>query len=399
MKPCPACGYQVAALFYDGGPQPAVPAEDPRSPEEARAVPRPMLRFLRCLDCGHVFHGSFQSSVSRPVHRRWPKLLDEGRRLILERIPAKPCVAEIGSGDGAALEILAAAKPGGRYVAFDCDRSGDSLSGAVELRRESFLGQPHLAELKPDLILVRHVLEQERDPAGLLQSLSFAASVSGLYPLLYVEVSCADRALDSGRIEDFSHLRRSLFTTESFSRLLARCFPSLDAFGHGREGETAYACVRLKDRAEHIERARRSKGFAELASAARQVVLLELANLHLAGKRVAVWGSASDNAAFLNAYHMDAARFPLVVDCGAVEEDTYVPGTGQRIQPAKALTGQRLDAVLITSPGRAPEIVRQMAALGIRWERALLSTGGSLADYQCTGAAFESTAELLLAAG
>lgn len=305
----------------------------------------------------------------------------------------------IEAGSGGALDVLAAARPGGRYLAFDACPDGDVPRGPVEWRREPFVPRLHLSEWKPDLILVRHLLQQEPEPAGLLQSLAFAAAAAGVYPLLYIEVACADRALQSGRVEDFTHARRSLFTTESFSRLLARCFPSLDAFGHGCHDEIAYACVRLKGRAEHVERARHARGFAELAAASRHAILLELANLYLAGKQVAVWGTGGSSVAFLNAYHVDAHRFPVVVDSEESFAGSYVPAMAQRIQSSRMVAGKMFDSVIVCSPARAGEIVKEMAINGIRWNRVLVHRDGRLEEFGGTGQSFESTADLLLAAG
>lgn len=114
--------------------------------------------------------------------------------------------------------------------------------------------------------------------------------------------------------------------------MVARSLTSVDSLGHGYDGEVVYAFLRLKGNSEHVEHARRARAFAELASASRHIVMLELANLYLSGKRVAVWGGTGKSAAFIHAHHMDAQRFPLVVDSDESKAGAYVPGTGQKIQ-------------------------------------------------------------------
>ncbi len=402
-------------LFYDGGRQPLATLGWPQTPEEARSLERLPLRFVRCVDCGHVFNSAFDyrkvpysSQPNRMFNRgsRWSCFLEQARSQMLSRLPENPTVVEIGHGDGTFLEALADARPGGRYIGFDPHGATESASRGVEFQRSLFNAQQHLGALKPDLLVSRHVLEHLTDPLGFVQSLSFASSLAGVHPLLYLEVPCIDRALETGRIEDFYYEHNSHFTTESFSRMLARSFTSIDSLDHGYDGEVVYAFLRLKGRMEHVEQARRAKAFAEMAAASRHVIMLELANLYLAGKRVAIWGGTGKSAAFLHAHHMDAQRFPLVVDSDEAKAGTFVPGTGQKIQFRDVLKGKPLDVIIIPCQWRARDIVEEMARAAIGCERVLIPHDGRLVDFHSGAHPYhraaskpDATAELLLAAG
>lgn len=387
---CPACGYHIAMLFYDGGMQPLATLGWPRSAEEARAMPRLPLRFVRCVDCGHVFNSAFdyarvpyQDQPNRMFNRGilWTGFLDRVRRQMLDRLPAEPRVVEIGHGEGVFLEALAATRPQGRYVGFDPHGAAHSRHPAVEFRRSLFDAAHHLPELRPDMLISRHVLEHLGDPLGFVQSLSFAASAAQMRPLLYLEVPCIDRALDTARIEDFYYEHNSHFTTESFSRMLARSFTSIDALDHGYDGEVVYAFLRLQGRLEHLQYARAAQGFAELAVASRQVIMLELANLYMTGKRIAFWGGTGKCAAFLHAHNADAQRFPIVVDSDPDKAGTFVPGTGQRIQYRDALLVQPVQILIVPSQWRARDIVEEASRAGIRYEKLLIPHRGRLVDY------------------
>jgi SAM-dependent methyltransferase len=380
----------VAVLFYDGGTQPLATLGWPRSEEEARAMPRLPLQFVCCVDCGHVFNAAFDyravpypDQPNRMFNRGayWSAFLDRVRSEMLRRLPGRPVVVEIGHGAGHFLEALAAARPGGRYVGFDPNGAARSARGEVEFRRELFRPEADLAALQPDLILSRHVLEHLTDPLGFLQSLSFAAAMAGQRPLVYLEVPCVDRALACGRIEDFYYEHNSHFSTESFSRLLARSFAAIEALDHGYNGEVVYAFLRLKGRLEHVERARAARAFSAMAEASREVIALQLAELAMAGKRVAVWGGTGKAAAFLHAHGMDAARFPLVVDSDPDKVGTFVPGTGQQIAGREALKSSPPDVVLIPAQWRAGDIVAEMQGCGIRCGAVLIEHGGRLVDY------------------
>lgn len=387
---CPACGYHVAVLFYDGGRQPLATLGWPESAEEARAMARLPLRFVRCVDCGHVFNAAFDytqvpygDQPNRMFNRgeRWSEFQRLVRMRMLERLPVEPVVVEIGHGAGVFLEALALSRPAGRYVGFDPNGAASSSRSSVEFRRSLFAPERDLAGLHPDLIISRHVLEHLSDPLGFVQSLSFAASLAGLQPLLYLEVPCIDRALATGRTEDFYYEHNSHFTTESFSRMLARSFTSIDALDHGYNGEVVYAFLRLKGRLEHVRHAWTAKAFAEMARASRQVVMLELANLFLSGKRVAFWGGTGKCAAFLQAHSVDAQRFPLVVDSDPDKAGAFVPGTGQRIQFRDVLSEQPVEIIIVPSQWRARDIGEEAARCGIRFEQMLIPHDGRLVDF------------------
>ena len=59
---CPACGYHVAVPFYDGQSQPLATVAWPDSADMAVNMQRYPLDFLRCVDCGHIYNGSFDYS-------------------------------------------------------------------------------------------------------------------------------------------------------------------------------------------------------------------------------------------------------------------------------------------------------------------------------------------------
>lgn len=359
------------------------------------------MRLVRCLDCGHVFHPGFDARQAAGCGLAGREECDTRvRDLLLARLPARPAVIEIGHGRGALLEALATARPG-RYTGFDAGGAGQSGVAGVELRQTAFAPLTDVAALKPDLVIARRLEACGADPLGWIETVAFAAAAHGLSPALYLEVPCADRAIESGRAEDFYYEQHSNFTTASFSRMLARVSGSIEALDHLGGGERLCAVVRLEGRAEHRERARRAKAFAEMTVAWRHVLMLELANLYLAGKRVAVWGGSGASAAFLNTHHMDAQRFPLVVDSDALQVGRYVPGTGQRIQAVEVLKEKPADVVLVASPWRAGEAATEMARASLAAARILIPHEGRLVEYRPaeSGADLDRTVELLLAAG
>jgi hypothetical protein len=306
---CPACG--AGATAFDGGGQPLATLAWPASAEEAQAMRRLPLDFVRCVECGHVFNAAFDyravpySDKPNLMFNRaggWSEHLREVREMILARLGEHPAVVEIGHGQGDLLRALAEARPAGRYVGFDPHGARAARIGPLEFRQALFVPGRHVAELRPDLIVSRHVLEHLSDPLGFVQSVAFAAAWAGLELDLFIEVPCVDRALATGRTVDFYYEHNSHFTTESFTRMLARCSGHVSGVRHGYDGEVIYAFAHLAGEPHHVAHAASARAFRERARGAGETIREQFDALHASGHTVAIWGGTGKSAAFMTQY-------------------------------------------------------------------------------------------------
>jgi hypothetical protein len=386
---CPACGHHIAVPFYDGGSQPLATLSWPANTAEAEAVPRLPLDFVRCVECGHVYNAAFDYAqvpysnkpnlmFNRAV--KWSRFVAGLQATLLSRLPEQPTVVEIGHGDASFLRTLAGMRPAGRYVGFDPHGASQSGDG-VELRAELFDAGRHLAELQPHIIISRHVLEHLMNPLGFLQGLSFAASMTGLETTAYLEVPCIDQALQAGRTVDFYYEHGSQFTSTSFARMLSRAGGQTLDTGHGYGSEVIYAFVRFASSNDALGIAAEARQFSTGAATARDTIAQQLAELHQAGKRVAIWGGTGKSAAFINRYGADRARFPVVVDSDPAKVGTFVPGAGQEIRYRDHLVDNPVDVVVIPPQWRAADIALEMAAAKIAVATVLIEHGGRLIDF------------------
>lgn len=367
---CPACGHTVAVLLFKSDAEPAA-------------------EIVRCVDCGHVFNATPDKSgvlyADRPSRtfsgaRGWTEHVRGVRDEMLARLPGTPMVVEIGHGNGDFLASLAEARSTGRYVGFDPDGIAEAFDPAIELRRERFVATRALGELSPHIVICRYVLEYLTHPLGFVQELAFAAAWAGIQPLLYLEVPCIDRALETGRTFDFDPAHTSYFTTASFMRMLSRCSPVEQRIGHGYQRDVLYAFVRLGRGQTQVEHARAAEAFRGAARESLARLRRQLDALIASGRSVAIWGGSGEAAAFITQAGADAARFPIVVDSDADLVGSTVPGTGQQIRAPEWLRDNPVDVVIIPTHRRAADIVREMATADIRCEAILVEHGGRLVE-------------------
>ena len=178
----------------------------------------------------------------------WTGFLKSLREQLLKVLPEEPTVVEVGHGDGHFLAGLAEARPRGRYVGFDPHGARQTPYPSVFLRDQLFDPALHISELKPDLIVSRHVLEHLTNPLGLLQGINFSAGWLGKQIHLLLEVPCVDRAVEYRRLADFYYEHSSQFTSRSFRNMLLRANFSIEHFGHGYNNEVVYSLLRTKPR-------------------------------------------------------------------------------------------------------------------------------------------------------
>ena len=361
----------------------------PQSSAEAKELPRFRLDFVRCVGCGHVFNAAFEYArvpySAKPnlmfnQAAKWSRFIEKTLQDILARLEASPTIVEIGHGDGSFLAALSHLCSAGRFVGFDPNGEAKGPDN-VEFRQELFEPSQHLTELKPNLIISRHVLEHLVNPLGFLQGMSYAAATLDLALLAYFEVPCIDNAIKNRRTVDFYYEHSSQFTTNSFVRMLSRASAEILDIGHGYGGEVVFGFVRLGSSNPERKFAQDSREFSDQAEIGGSVISEQLVELYSNNSRVAIWGGTGKSAAFMCRYGVDAKRFPLVVDSDPAKVGTFVPGTGQEIRFRDWLLSHHADVVIIPPQWRAADIVTEMRNAGITVGRVLIEHHGRLVEF------------------
>lgn len=311
----------------------------------------------------------------------WSRFLGGLQSKLLALLPPNPVVVEIGHGDGSFLSALKAQGPKGRYVGFDPHGAAGRAEENLEFRTELFNAQVHLQELRPDLVISRHVLEHLMNPLGFLQTLAFGATAANLQPFAYFEVPCIDTALTSQRTVDFYYEHSSQFTTQSFAKMLSLSVGEIIEIGHGYGKEVVFGLARLGVKSASLQIASDAHHFQLAATKSQDVIAAQLSALYANGKRIAIWGGTGKSAAFMCRYGVDCKRFPIVVDSDRDKVGTFVPGTGQEIQYRDYLLQHPVDGIIIPPQWRASDIAVEMTSAGISVDFVMIEHAGKLIDF------------------
>lgn len=385
---CPACGHCVAVDFFLGGNQPLATLAWPRTRDEAQALTRHSVNFVRCVYCGHIYNPFFcyenvpyskKPNLMFNKGRSWSCFIHNVQKKIVSFIPNKATIIEIGHGDGSFLYGLSKLLPDAEFIGFD-PHGACNPPGCISLRDELFLPEKHLSEIKPDLIISRHVLEHLVSPVGFLEKIAFYVSNLNLNLLAYFEVPCVDNMIIDGRTVDLYYEHSSQFTTKSFTNMVSRCGANVLEVGHGYDNEVIYSFVRMGN-TETKSIVQEAISFQQNALKAMVVIQEQLDKLAKSGQSVAIWGGTGKSAAFMNRYNCDAERFPLVVDSDPAKVGTYVPGTGQQIRFRNYLIDHYAHTIIIPPQWRAEDILQEMKFYNIQFETILIEKKSHLVNY------------------
>ena len=342
--------------------------------DEALAAARGDIALVFCEACGTIHNSAFDPALVRyspayenslhfsGVFREFEA--DLTRRLIAEHGLSGRLVVDIGCGDGHFLRRLCGGA-GNRGIGFDPSYAGPPNGEAgVSFVRE-YWSEAH-AEIAPDFISCRHVLEHLGDPRALLQTLA------GSTATLYFEVPDGEYMLREAACWDVIYEHVSYFTAPALRRLFGDFGFAALATGSSFGGQYLYIEA-ARDRGGELSGGsgagltplveRFSRSYAETVAGWTE----RLAELRSAGRRVAVWGAGSKGVTFLNAVG-GGGEVDLVIDVSERKHGRFAPGTGQQVRAPEAVREERPDAVVAMNPLYVEEIRRHLAELDVEAE-------------------------------
>lgn len=327
-----------------------------------------------CRDCTHVFNSTFEnSSVSYTTgydsslehSQRFAEFADVlARRLEAAYSLAGKTVVEIGCGKGDFLNRLCAIS-GANGIGFDTtyeDAAGASSSSTTFVR-DYFSSR--YTDVRPDLVVCRHVLEHIDRPVEFLRDLRAHPNVeAGTY--VYFEVPNALYTLRDHGIWDLIYEHASYFTMKSLCTAFELAgFEVLDtgtAFGdqyiYMNARASPSSAAGNSANAEATDQLVASFAETYRAKIARWTRRLTIED----PGEIAVWGAGSKGITFVNVIP-GGGRISALVDLNPNKQGRFAPRYGTPVAAPHGLKAKAIKTIVVMNPMYADEIARATASV------------------------------------
>jgi len=345
---CPACGCYNSSLLIDLGKLPLsvlnLASIDP--------TPLYTIYMVTCTECTHVYNVGYDPDFKQcdfagctmyNSGEEWQKHMEDVAWLV--NANAKGLIVEIGAGNGEFAKMLRS-----KCVAFEPVK-GSGCADVVETRHEFFTAE-HIHELRPSVIVMRHVLEHFADPGEFLSSLSRAAFKHDT--TLIIEVPNVKNAIVNQRLEDWVYEHPQHFTDRSLQVLLDKSGWQYKSMTYMYNDEVLLVKAKAKVLKTACDLSKASYNFDGIRN-----MLLRMGN---AKERLVFWGGAGKGANMINLLDVPP-EMVTVVDSDPRKVGKYVPGTKHLICSPDVLEDG--SAILATTSWRVGDIAKDMKRRGI----------------------------------
>jgi SAM-dependent methyltransferase len=376
---CPACASADLVPCADLGAVPALCGVTWADQAEAVSSPAGPMRLEHCPACAHVVNVAFQPQLLEydasydnnlhhsPTFRAYASELAE--RLAADYQLSGRWVLELGCGKGDFLRELCEVA-GARGTGYDASYEGPARDGQVEFITGYLpLDGTHPADLAPDFLVTRHVLEHLEDPFGFLMGLRRLVGDRETYG--YFEVP--NGTYDFGTAGwDCIYPHVSYFNAESLRQMVTRAgFQVLrvdtsfsEVFLSVEVAANAPAATVEPDQEVVKRQLDNLSSFAQRYAETVRQWRTAIADLSDRGANPILWGAGARGVAFLSAADPQR-RLAGVVDVNPHKRGRYLPVTGHQVSAPADIAAVRPQAVIITNPAYRTEIGRQLAQIGV----------------------------------
>lgn len=377
---CLACGGPQCRPLGPGFEAPLSTAGWPETQHQAEEMHRFPLAMAMCAWCGHVQNNRFDPKAVRRdsgLHmynsgERWSAFLDAQSKRLIRALNPNSTVLEIGHGGGEFLSRFAEAQ--GNHRCVGVDPSGDEHPAFHTIRR--CFEPSDIRTQRPNLLLIRHVLEHLAQPRQFAADLCHAALELEHAITVYVEVPSIEIAVQDGRFSDFLYEHASHFTVDSMRALWGNLPAEVEAIETALDGEVIWARIRLHRRHDMADRIASIEAYPHRVNAALASVRREILQWVHQGERVVVWGGTGKAAAFMN--RVGAMHGVCVVDSDWRKVGGWVPGVGTPIEHSSVLVDGTPPIIVVPSRWRVSDVLAEIDATSIAHNGVFTEGDGAL---------------------
>lgn len=382
LAACLACGGSQTRVFFEAADIPVHCNILWPTQVQAALAPRGSMRLNFCEVCGLVFNAAFdQTAVTydpayeNSLHgslrfQRYAK--DLSVRLANRCDLRGRLVVEVGCGKGEFLRLLcrvADAEGVGLDPSYDPSLWLPSQDSRVQFVQAPLSTFPD--NLRPSLIVCRHVLEHVPDPRAFVADLA-AAARRGPGCVVFVEVPDALYTLRDLGIWDLIYEHCTYFSAPALARLFADANVEASEVWSTFGGQ--FLCFEGVARSHGSRQDRDDSAVASLARLAdafsnRHVQKVQfwserLRELMNAGRRAVVWGAGSKGISFVNVVP-GAEKIACLVDINPRKHNRFVPITAQPVVSPSDLPKIQPDLIVIMNSLYRDEIAARIRELGL----------------------------------
>ncbi len=382
-RTCTNCGGKRARVFYNVPQVPVHCIALMRTREMALKYPRGNLEIAYCGDCGFISNLAFDPRLGEypgeyEAAQGCSPILDAFQRRLARQLVERyglrnKDILEIGCGRGEFLAMLCELG-NNRGVGVDPgvveERMAKPARGTATYLRGHY---PAVGgDLVADFICCTRTLERLPRPENLLSRIREQAG-EGRRAIAFFQAPNGASMLRGLRFWDFCYEQCSYFSAASLAGVLVRRrFAVLDAW---TDFDDQWLMVAAQPaRKGSVERGVRIGSVEETGADAAYFRLnhdeaIERWRQLVRGsarerRRTVLWDAGAKAVGFLNALDIHS-EIEYVVDANPERQETYVPGTGQRIVKPESLREYRPDLVIVMNPVYRDEVQGELSRLGL----------------------------------
>jgi SAM-dependent methyltransferase len=373
---CPVCGRRnlLHSIMFEALPVLCNVLHSDLASARAATTGRFAMTF--CRSCTHVFNAMFEEDrigytqgYENSLHfsPRFEAFVGAlAQRLSSTYSISGRTVVDIGCGKGDFLKRLCMindAKGVGFDKSFDESRS-EAVPG-VRFVNDWF--SETYADLRPDLVVCRHVLEHIAEPMAFLRALRAHPGIRQ-ETVFYFEVPNALYTLRDMGIWDLIYEHASYFTPSSLRAAFETAgFAVLDA---GTSFGDQYLYIEARPGA--APRSRSSVWNSEIETLIRdferayreKIMFWSDYITRRNPQQIVVWGGGSKGITFVNVVP-GADRINAIIDVNPHKQGRFAPGSATPVLSPDALRCQPVESILVMNPLYRDEIASAIAELGL----------------------------------
>ena len=373
---CPICGKRdlIPSVAFEALPVLCNALHSDSASARSAGTGRFELRF--CRGCGHLFNAAFEKdrigytqgyNSSLHFSPRFVAFADTlVERLRTTYLLAGKTVVDIGCGKGNFLKRLCLAS-GAEGVGFDksFEENRNEVSSGVRFIKDWFHNS--YADIRPDFVSCRHVIEHIAEPVAFLLALRLHPGI-GPETVFYFECPNALYTLRDLGIWDLIYEHVSYFTPPSLRTAFE--VAGFEVLNEETSFGEQYLCIEAK-LSSGAQRVRPPQ-----ASDIEPLVLDFDSAYHEKTKhwceyldardpgRAVIWGAGSKGVTFINVV-ANADQMGALVDVNPYKQGRFAPGTATPIIAPEELCERPVQSVIVMNPLYQSEIAGALAALGI----------------------------------